>query len=417
MSKPSDSATVTQAWEKLGITTLPLPAVPGALDVIWEMKPRMTLCLIGDTGVGKTPIVHQWAKARDAYVQVLNFGHMTPEDVSMPMFSEDGQEYDFVAPKWLVRVNTAAEERGCAVLFLDEWNRGEKQLVNALFTLTDERRIHNIRLHDNVIVIAAMNPSDGTYLVNEAERDHAIRKRLCFTFVTPDLSSFLQHAKHCEYDETVVDFVRSAPAFFYDYGARDAGKAFPCPSNWEKVSNVMKSAKKLGREATSTSVRALITGQIGYVASEKFLDYVADKNTLISTSEILYEYFRSGRHRIAKLLGKKVSGNHLIQDPDAKGMRVDVLTSLSESLAITLYSERPEPLEIAECLATYMMDLPEEIFVTLVSEHFRKQAAAKEKEGTLYTNRLTKALMTIQGMPEKLQSLTERHAALAAAGR
>lgn len=413
MSKHSDSATVTQAWEKLGITTLPLPAVPAALDVIWEMPKRMTLCLIGDTGVGKTPIVHEWARKRNGFVQVLNFGHMSPEDISMPMFNAECDSYDFVAPQWFLRVNEAAESTGCAVLFLDEWNRGDKQIVNALFTLTDERRMHNLKLHENVIVVAAMNPSDGTYLVNEAERDHAIRKRLCFTFVTPDLSSFLQHAKREEYDEEVVDFVRSAPNFFYDYGARDAGKAFPCPSNWEKVSHIVKSAKKQGREVSSPAVRALLAGQVGYTTAEKFIDFVNDKNTLISTSEILYNYFGSGRHRIAKLLGMQVSGDRLIPDPTAKGLRVDVLSALSESLSITLFSDMPDPASIAECLAKYSMDIPEEVFVSFYCEHMRKQVVAKDKEGQLYSSRLSQALARVEGMKEKLQKLTERHQAIA----
>lgn len=414
MSKNATVAT-TQAWEKLGITTLPLPSVPAALDILWEMPQRMTLCLIGDTGVGKTPIVHEWARKRNAYVQVLNFGHMSPEDLSMPMFSEDCNEYDFVAPKWFLAVNDAAARLGCAVLFLDEWNRGDKQIVNALFTLTDERRLHNFKLHPNVLVVAAMNPSDGTYLVNEAERDHAIRKRLCFTYVTPDLSAFLTHAKHKEYDDDVIEFVRSAPSFFYDYGARDAGKAFPCPSNWEKVSNIMKSAKKLGREPTSAAVRALITGQVGYTAAEKFVDFVVDKNTLIATSEILYDYFTTGRARIAKLLGKTLSGDRLIDNSAAKGMRIDVLTALSESLAITLLSDRPEPAEIAECLAQYSMDLPEEVFVSFYCEHLRKQVVAKEREGAQYSNRLSQALVKFPGMADKLRNLNDRHAALAEA--
>lgn len=371
MSNTTDKL-VTTAWEKLGVTTLPLASIPTALDILWEMETKITMCLIGDTGVGKTPIVHQWVKNRGGYIRVLNFGHMSPEEISMSMFSDDASYHEFVPPKFILDLNEQAEKTGLAVLYLDEWNRAlDKSLTNNLFTLTDERRIHNFFLHKNVLVVAAMNPSDGTYLVNEAERDHAIRKRLNFVFVTPDLSSWLKFARSNSFHPMVCDFVHSQANLFYDAPARDAGKVFPCPANWEKVSNICKSAEKLGLLLEPTT-RALVAGQIGYTAASKFFEFVVDKNTVIQPSEVIENYYTTGRNRIAGLLGSKIGpDSKFVRDP-SKTVRADVIANLNEGVAITLLSSQPNPAEIVKNIAGYLSDVPIEFAMSFLAEHLRK---------------------------------------------
>jgi len=375
MSK-TNTATRETALEKLGIGTAPIPAIPDLLDLLFAMEKKITMCLVGDTGIGKTPIVFEWAKKHGAFVHVMNFGHMSPEDVSMAMFTEDGSAYSFVPQTDLVRLNAQAEKCGRAVLFIDEWNRGDKALVNALFTLTDDRRIHDFHLHPNVLVVAAMNPSDGTYLVNQAERDHAVRKRLCFVYTTADLSGFLRHARSSDWHKLVPDFVQSMGQFLYDAGARDAGKAFACPSSWEKVSNILKAAEANKTPLTSTAVKILIEGQIGYTASQPFLEFVRDQSTVIQPSDVLEHYSKTGRPRVAKMLGRAIKDGQLVADSTGATLRTDIVSSLNRSLAVTLFSEMPDPEEIAENLANYLLDLPDELYLAFWAEHMSSEAGS-----------------------------------------
>jgi hypothetical protein len=415
MSTPKASSKTADPWEKLGVTTLPISSVHKALDMLWGMEKKITVCLIGDTGVGKTPIIDQWVKAKGGYLKMLNLGHLNSDDISMSMFNKDGTQYDFVPPTWLVEINEYAAKHGLAVLYLDEWNRGDKNVVNSLFTLPDERRIHGFMLHENVLVVAAMNPSDGSYLVNQAERDPAIRKRLNFVFVTPDLAGWLEWGAQNGVDELVRNFVRSQATLFYDVAARDAGKAFPCPANWEKVSNLAKSARGIKGGLTSAVFEALVAGQIGYVAAKKFCEYVRDHNTLIQPDEILRGYMKGGRQRVAALLGCRIVDDRMEKIP-GQNIRADVLANLNESLAITLFSEQPDLEPIANNFITYMTDIPIDLYIAFVCENMKKYAGSMQN-GTAYAMELSQHCGADSRWMERTRAMHKHHAEIKASIR
>lgn len=398
------------SWDKIGVHPTSIGIVPRILDLVWNTDPRFTVCLVGETGIGKTPIVHQWCAEKGGYMRTLNFGHLSQEEVSMIMFAEDGASFDFVPPQFLLDLNREAEEKGCAVLFLDEWNRGDKALVNALFTLTDERRIHSFRLHRNVMVIAAMNPSDGSYLVNEAEKDHAIRKRLNFVYCNHDLSAWLKYTEKSAWHSLVPAFIKSASTFLYDTGARDAGRCFPCPSNWEKVSHVLTAAEKAKLDLTDTAVKTLVEGQIGSVAATKFMDFVADQNTLIQPVEVLNKYKpnSSVRKRVAALLNCKIdksTGDFI--EKDKKANRTGVINELNQGIAMELFSTIPDPAKISAHLALYIGDLPSELLSTFAAQHLFEAAKDHGNDGELYFQKLSSAMQQHPAYKKKIKVILQ----------
>lgn len=400
-------------WDKLGIGTAPISAVPHLLDIAFSMKQKMTLCLVGETGIGKTPIVKQWAEKQGGFVRIFNLAHVSTESLSMSMFNEEGTSYGFLAPDILHELNAEAEKRGLAVLFLDEVNRAEKEIIKMAFTIPDDRRIHSFDLHPNVLVVAAMNPSGGTYLVNHMENDHAIRKRLNFVFVQPDLAGWLQHATETGYHPLVVSFVRARSTLFYDTAARDAGKAFTCPSNWEKVSNVLLAADQRKVSLTSTAVRLLVEGQIGKMAATQFLDFVADQNTVLQPSDIFENYEKNTRHRVAKLLNKKLQGNKLVADTLLTGSaRIDVLSELLRAISISLASEMPPPELVGPGLAVFLMDIPTELYTAFWSEHMRMNVNLNDDKMQKYIRHLNMVLKENKDYSEHVNAFATRSAAI-----
>ncbi len=407
----ADKKDAVESWEKLGIGPTGIGQVPKLLDVVWAMDKKITVCLVGETGIGKTPIVHQWCANKNGFMYVLNFGHMTQEEVSMIMFSEKGDSFDFVPPQWLIDLNEQARQKGCAVLFLDEWNRGDKAMVNALFTLTDERRIHNFFLDKNVLVVAAMNPSDGSYLVNEAEKDHAIRKRLNFVYCNHDLAAFLAYTKAAGWHRLVPAFIKAASNWLYDKNARDAGKAFPCPANWEKVSNILKAADSIKMSIGESALRTLVAGQIGTTAADKFMDFAVDQNVLIQPSEIIneYDYDTNVRSRVANVLNVNIDkvSKAFVEKENKGKTRASVITELNKGVAIELFSAMPDVNKIAKHIAIYIGDLPDELLSVFAAKELTDQAKAKGKEGDAYLNKLSMALSKQKEYTAKMKVIME----------
>lgn len=412
-----DKATMVDPWEKLGVTTAGIAQVPKMLDIMFAAKQKRTLCLIGETGIGKTPIVQQWAADKGGYCRMFSFAHMSREDMSMVMFDDTGSTYDFLPAKWLLEVNEHAEKDGLAVLFMDEWNRGEKDLVNALFTLTDERRMHDIKLHDNVLLVAAMNPSGGSYMVNEAERDHAVRKRLCFVYVQPDVADWLSYTQKSAWHPLVPSYVKASPKDFYDRGARDAGKAFPCPANWEKVSDYLLAASSTGVDLDDPVLETLVTGQVGGITARKFMEFVKNQNTLIEPTEVLTKYGpkTNVRTRVLALLNKKADkkthrvliGEDGHPTPAKKGaiVRTDIMAELMEGVGLELFSTRPSPPKIAESLAWFIHDLDNELLGAFAAQHLHGNAEKQGAEGKKYFSSVSAAMQKYSVYKDKMREI------------
>jgi hypothetical protein len=256
-----------------------------------------------------------------------------------------------------------------------------------------------------------MNPSDGSYLVNEAEKDHAIRKRLNFVYVNHDLAAWLKYTQKSAWHHLVPAFIKSANSFLYDTGARDAGKTFPCPSNWEKVSNLLLGAEKADVPLESPALHALVEGQIGSVAATKFMGFVADQNTVIQPSEILFEYRKphsKARFKVAALLNCKIDKktNEFVE-LKKQSNRAGVINDLNLSLAIELFSTTPDPAKVAGNLALYIGDLPNELLTTFAAQHLYEQGKQHGTEGEKYLAMISTAMQSHKEYKAKMRHVME----------
>lgn len=391
-------------WDKLGIQAANIADIPQLLDLAWGMEKKITFCFIGDTGIGKTPSIKQWADSKGLFMRTLHFGQMRPNQIALAMFNEAGTSYDFVPGQWFLELNERAEKDGGAVLNIDEWNRGNKDLVNMMFGLNDERMLHGRLLHPNVLIVAAMNPSEGGYHVNEAERDPAVRKRLNLVYVRHDFVTWCQHmrktCKHPGVLEDVIDFLQAQPAFYYDAAARDAGKSFACPANWEKVINLIASATALygSRNAAYKAplVATGVAGQIGSTAGQKFLEFAADRSVVIEPKDVLYHY-NDPKHpiraRVLRLLNAYEDADGVLHRPTTGGVRVDVITNLNEALMRLWLQDKPsQDGPSPACLARYLLDLGDELYCSFLDGAFTNALQSNSDNDPYWMSQYNRAM-------------------------
>jgi len=424
-----------QFFTKLGV---PLTSLKGAKKAIEANRySGNVICLVGDAGIGKTQLVKQlawdrrpekpftWKDRRwetSCPVKVLYLAHMQAEDMGVPYPSrakrnELLQECDLflriadhtrVPSKYDAMHHKALDHAMClatqvldaestlndgtfeflvernlkdlppeGILFLDEWNRADKSVIKSFFTLLEDREIHGIPLiPPGVQIVAAMNPSDGAYSVNEAEKDHAFRRRLSFVAVTVNVGGFIEYAKTC-FHPLVVNFITSLPTALYDVKIRNAGKTFPCPANWEKVSNVLVAAEKHNIPLADSGVELTICGHVGLAMGNQFMEYVKDQQVIINPNDVLTKYTEksSVRQRVRRLLDIN---------------RTDVLGELSQAVALQLFAEQHEPAKVAPRLGLFIGDLQPEMAVNFLVNQLH--GAVTDKDSIAYLDALSEYL-------------------------
>jgi hypothetical protein len=427
-------------YTKLGV---PLSGLQTAIAAIERNRyTGNVVCLVGEAGLGKSQIVRQIAARRkpdnpgftwndqvwtdSSPIHAMYLAHALGEDISVPyptrvklqdlleradklrVLSEFAKPHDEkVAAKLLEQALEVTREiahtDGNAVngtveylinkelkdlppegiLFLDEWNRADKSVIKAFFTLIEDSAVHGIKvIPDGIQIVAAMNPSDGAYSVNEAEKDPAFRRRLSFVAITFNSGSWIRYASgEGNFHPFVVDFIKSLPEQLYDTKLRAANKQFPCPASWEKVSTLLHQAEKEGvTMATDPGVHACIQGHIGEAPALNFIEYIKDNEIVISPTEVLEGYTEKSkvRRKVRRMVDLA---------------RNDVIGELCTSVAISLMNTQPDVENVAPFLALFMRDLQPEMAVSMIVHKFGGATEGVDNAES-YINKLSVALHT-----------------------
>lgn len=321
-----------------------------------SFKTGHPVCAIGEAGIGKTQILSQIAQEEGMDCYFFYLAHVEREDIGgIPFPNKDGCSYKFLCEEEILKIIKNGRP---TILVLDEWNRGEKPVMSSAFTMMESRRFGSYTLPSNVHIVSCMNPSEGSYLVNEAEKDPAFRRRLCFCAVQANVDGWKAYAAgKGNFHPSVVQFVAKHPNILNDTNTRDAGKVYPSPASWEKISDLLKVMDQEKRDVTGNEkdrrlFTLMATGHVGSAASIQFVAFLEDNSTSIIPDEVVKKY-RKIRHKIAQLR----------QDG-----RNDVLMELADNVALTLASEEPDVGRCGKNVAAFCLDLPDDATVAFLSK-------------------------------------------------
>ena len=118
---------------------------------------RLPVLLRGRHGIGKSQVVYQIAEERGLPVVERRASQMTEGDLlGLPDTADTAingrKATTWNAPDWLV---TACEQG--VLLFLDEVDRATMEVRQGLFELTDSRKLNGWHLHEDTLIVAAVN--------------------------------------------------------------------------------------------------------------------------------------------------------------------------------------------------------------------------------------------------------------------
>ena len=160
----------------------------------------------GHHGVGKSQAVKQYCDENGYGFVDLRLGTQDVGDLlGLADFELDAKgnkiATKFMRPTWFP-VDPASK----GIIFLDEINRGRRDVLQAVFQLCLDKKIHEYALPKGWHVVAAMNPSTEDYIVTDIS-DKAFLDRFCHIKLSPSKQEWFDYAKKTKMNAELVQFV------------------------------------------------------------------------------------------------------------------------------------------------------------------------------------------------------------------
>lgn len=161
-------------------------AVPSFIKL--AAKSKNNLLVLGEPGVGKSSIICGMDNGDDCKVTMLT-GSSTYEETVNGIPYRDGDKQRYTVPGWFDEMQQwcDAHPDGLSILFIDEFNTADDQVIKTFLSILTERKIPTQKhpLPDNTVIVAAMNPQDQN---NGSEFIRPLASR----FITVEIASSLE---------------------------------------------------------------------------------------------------------------------------------------------------------------------------------------------------------------------------------
>lgn len=271
------------------------------LGIACEKLP-IVLMIWGKNGIGKTEMCVQLVErlkketGKDWFFHVesnitadrSDYGGL-PQPKEITVQDSEGKDQkvwvqDKALPSWIVK----ALYQGNCVLFFDEFNRGTKDTMNALFEIIGQGSINGQKLKE-VLMVCAGNPNDARF--HTKETDTAFKDRVTHVLANSDVDVWLEWAKENNIDESIIHYIRENPKSLDAH--HDADMKLPVtpevsPRAWGKRCDGLLKLEKVGRKygITTEMIDELIDGTIGIEEGLKFNESRKAKDQPIKLAEI-----------------------------------------------------------------------------------------------------------------------------------
>lgn len=219
----------------------------------------------GSPGIGKSALVHEFARQYRLKVMDLRLGQSDPTDLlGFPNIQNGRAVY---APPADIPIVGDAIPDGYEgwVLFLDEMNAAPKAVQAAAYKTID-RMVGQSKIHPNVFIIAAGNKNTDGAIVNTMSS--ATISRILNVEMVASLVDWTKWALSAGIDSRIISFVNWKKELFYKFDPKNLREPFPCPRTWHNASKYI-----CGLPVSVGDDLEAVGGIVGSGAAREFLEY------------------------------------------------------------------------------------------------------------------------------------------------
>ena len=255
--------------------------------------------VVGESGIGKTALAKTLAKENNWSLIVIDGNLLKEGEIgglpTIESYITTNSNGDKVEKKSTVyavhnklrEIDKEISKGNTVLLFIDEINRCEHTVQQELMNLILNREINGYKLHDDVKILAAMNPSskygsDFDYQV--VDMDAAQENRFVWLNMDVDYNAWIKWAINAGIESKVIEFISTFPEYLHKINDEDVRAT---PRSYERVSKTYKIYKEK-QDAISRSVFVnVIKGNVGKVIAEEFVSFVeSNHRPLISFDDV-----------------------------------------------------------------------------------------------------------------------------------
>ena len=255
--------------------------------------------VVGESGIGKTALAKKLAKENNWSLVVIDGNLLKEGEIgglptieSYTTTNSNGEKIEkkitvYAVHNKLREIDEEIAKGKSVLLFIDEINRCEHTVQQELMNLILNREINGYKLHDDVKILAAMNPSskygsDFDYQV--VDMDAAQENRFVWLNMEPDYNQWIKWAIEAGIEQKVIEFISTFPEYLHKINEDDVRAT---PRSYERVSKSYKIYKNQQDTIPRSVFLNVIKGNVGKVIAEEFVSFIeADSKPLISFEDI-----------------------------------------------------------------------------------------------------------------------------------
>ncbi|MFQ7120929.1 MAG: ATP-binding protein [Intestinibacter sp.] len=255
--------------------------------------------IVGESGIGKTALANKLAKENDWSLIVID-GNLLKEGeigglptiesyvgVNSNGYKTEKKTTVYAVHNKLREIDEEISKSKTDHLIIDEINRCEHTVQQELMNLILNREINGYKLHDDVKILAAMNPSskygsDFDYQV--VDMDAAQENRFVWLNMESDHTQWIKWAIDEGIERKVIEFISTFPEYLHKINEDDVRAT---PRSYERVSKIYKVYKEKNNSIPRAVFLNVVKGNVGKVIAEEFISFIeSNSEPLISYEDV-----------------------------------------------------------------------------------------------------------------------------------
>ena len=253
--------------------------------LIRDFKIGLTPMVASSPGMGKSDIIRNIAEKFKLKVVDFRVSQCEPVDMQgYPGVISNGDNQlrmTFHIPEYFpIEGDAIPEGYDGWLLFLDEFNSGNKQTEAAAYKLILDREVYKHKLHDRCLIAAAGNLTTDRAIVNT--QSTATTSRLNHYRMRVDYKVWVNWANEHNIDHRIISLIKFKPELLHRFDPSTNELTFPCPRTWEFASKVISGAKAIDH---INKIR--LAGTIGEGAAVELATYSEIYKNLPTIEQIL----------------------------------------------------------------------------------------------------------------------------------